>query len=179
MKLLPLVLSVAALTLSVRAENSPVHMAVELSNKVTSPPKDTHDKTQTRSLKITIDNNSTQSFDGLAVKYWFVGHSEGSHEVKVLKEGERKSTLAPRGKDVVESEVATTHFVEEHFKAAAGARGGGKATKIPASGEKMTAYAVRVMRDTKVLAEYYSEPSVKTLIDNPAAAAPAKPPVKK
>jgi len=164
MKIPSLVLSiVSALTLATHAEVSPIQMSVEVSNKTVSQPKDPHDKTQTRSLKISLDNNSTQTFDGLVVKYWFVGHTEGSHEAKILKEGERKSSLNPRGKDVVESEVASSHFVEEHYQVAKGGKGG-KPAKVPASGEKMTGYAVRVMKDTKVLAEYYSEPSVKEVI---------------
>jgi hypothetical protein len=163
---------VSAFAISIHAEVSPIHMAVEMSNKTATVPKDPHDKTQTRSLKISLDNNSALAFDGLVVKYWFVGHTEGTHDPKVLKEGERKSTLVPRGKDVVESEVASSHFVEEHFQVAKGGKGG-KATKVPASGDKITAYAVRVMKDTKVLAEYYSEPSVKDTIDKPGAATPA------
>src|SRR5438132_12238229 len=112
----------SAFTLCLRADVSPIHMNVEQVSKNTEDPKDKthHDKTQTRSLKIQLDNNSTQSFDGLAVKYWFFGHGVTEHNPKVLSEGERKSSLAPRGKDVVESEVISKHFVEEHTEAAKG-----------------------------------------------------------
>jgi hypothetical protein len=176
MKIPSLLLSVlCCFALPLHAEVSPVNMSVELINKMV--PKgsgktlDLHDKTQSRSLKITINNNSPTAFDGLVVKYWFIGHEEGSRESKVITAGERKSTLAPRGKDVVESEQATAHFVEAHYAAAKG--GKGAAAKIPASGEKITGHAVRVMQDTKVLAEYYSEPSLKAIVDNPPAATPA------
>ncbi|MEO6787420.1 MAG: hypothetical protein ABI318_14915 [Chthoniobacteraceae bacterium] len=175
MKLPTLLLAILFAVVSARAEVSPIRMTVELSNKSTTKPKEIHDKTQTRSLKITLDNNSTQAFDGLAVKYWFVGHTEGTHGEKVLKEGERKSSLAPRGKDVVESEVASSHFIEEHYPPSKGGKGGA-AKKIPASGDKMTAYAVRVMQGDKVLAEYYSEPSVKDLIKEGGQSAPATAP---
>jgi hypothetical protein len=164
MKLPFLLFTLASIiALPVRAEISPVRMTVELATKTSAAPKDPHDKTQTRSLKISLFNNSAEAFDGLVVKYWFVGHAEGSHDTKVLKEGERKSTLTPRGKDVIDSEAASAHFVEEHYQVAKGGKGG-KPTKVPASGEKMTGHAVRVMKDTKILAEYYSEPSVKNLI---------------
>ena len=47
----------------------------------------------------------------------------------------------------------------------------------------MIGYAVRVMAGEKVLAEYYSEPSIKALIDGgataPAPAAGKTPPAKK
>ena len=169
--------------LPLRAEVSPVNMSVELINKMT--PKgagktlDLHDKTQSRSLKITVNNNSPTAFDGLVVKYWFIGHDEGSRENKVITAGERKSTLAPRGKDVIESEQATAHFVEAHYAAAKGGKGGA-AAKIPASGEKITGHAVRVVQGDKVLAEYYSEPSLKEIVEKggtpaPKPAAGAKP----
>ena len=169
-------LAVLFAVVSARAEVSPIRMLVELSTKTTSKPKEPHDKTQTRSLKISLDNSSPQALDGLIVKYWFVGHPAGGHEAKVITEGERKSSLAPRGKDVVESEVASSHLVDEHYEKAKDKYA--KPAKIPASGEKMTGYAVRVMKDTKVLAEYYSEPSIKDFFKDAtpsAASAAAKP----
>jgi hypothetical protein len=187
MKIPSLLLAVSCcFALSLRAEVSPINMSVEMINKTTlkgsGKTLDQHDKTQSRSLKITLNNNSPTSFDGLVVKYWFIGHSEGSRESKVITAGERKSTLAARGKDVIESEQATAHFVEAHSAAAKGGKGGA-AAKVPASGEKITGHAVRVMQDAKVLAEYYSEPSLKDIVEKgaaaPAPAAGAKPAVKK
>jgi hypothetical protein len=176
----------SAATLPLHAEVSPVNMSVELVNNKTTPKGsgktlDQHDKTQSRSLKITLNNGSPTAFDGLVVKYWFIGHDEGSHDSKVITAGERKSTLAPRGKDVIESEQATAHYVEAHYPPSKGGKGGGgAAAKIPASGEKITGHAVRVMQDAKVLAEYYSEPSLKEIVEKggtpaPKPAAGAKP----
>ena len=149
---------VSAATLSARAEVSPISMAIEPSTKTEmKDKKKVHDKTQVRSLKITLNNNSAQPFDGLAVKYWFFGHAAGDHTIKVLTEGERKSSVTPRGKDVVESEVVSKSFTEEYYDAKT-------KKKAPASGEKISGYAVRVMKDGKVLAEAYSELTYKTLI---------------
>ena len=146
-------------TLSVRAEVSPVRITVEQISKTESKDKTGHDKTQVRSLKIQLDNNSTQALDGLVVKYWFIGHPVSEHAAKPIAEGERKSSLTPRGKDVVESETVSKHFVEAHVEKK------GKATvKVPASGEKIVGYAVRVMKDNKAIAEYYSDPAYKALI---------------
>ena len=160
MKLPSLLLALfSAATLSLRAEVSPIHLTVELISKTETKDKTGHDKTQIRSLKIQLDNNSTQAFDGLAVKYWFLGHAMTEHAAKPIAEGERKSAITPRGKDIVESEVVSKHFVEAHVEKK------GKATvKVAASGEKIIGYAVRVMKDGKVLAEYYSDPSYKALI---------------
>lgn len=170
---------ISATTISLHAEVSPIRMTIEQISKTSVNPKDKtgHDKTQTRSLKIQLDNNSTQSFDGLAVKYWFLGRGMTERTTKVLSEGERKSSLAPRGKDVIESEVISKNHVEAHAAVARGGRpGAGGAAKVPASGEKIMGYAARVVKDGKVLADYYSEPSYKDLIDKPGAAAPgAKP----
>ena len=168
MKIPSLILSiVSALALSLRAEVSPIHMAVEQSNKTEmKDKKKPHDKAQVRSLKIQLDNSSAQAFDGLVVKYWFFGHGVTEHAPKVLVTGERKSSIAARGKDVVESEVVSKSFSEEAYDAK-------QKKKIPASGEKISGYAVRVMQGDKILAEAYSDPGYKALIDKPDAAAPA------
>ena len=159
MKLPSLLLAFSsAVVLSLQAENSPVHMSIEQSNKTEmKDKKKPHDKTQVRSLKIVLDNNSAQTLDGLVVKYWFFGHGAGDHALKVVAEGERKSAITPRGKDVVESEVVSKSFTEEHYDAKT-------KKKLPATGDKISGYAARVMKDDKVLAEYYSEPTYKTLI---------------
>ena len=161
MKLPSLILTlVSALTLSLRAEVSPIRMSVEqISKTEVKDKKNTHDKTQVRSLKIQLDNGSPQTFDGLVVKYWFLGHAVADRTIKPIAEGERKSSLAPRGKDVVESEVVSKHFVEEHME-----KKGKASAKVPASGEKIVGYAVRVLQGDKILAEYYSEVGYKTLI---------------
>jgi hypothetical protein len=168
MKLPSLLLALAsAATLSVHAEVSPIRMFVEQTNKTeVKDKKNTHDKTQVRSLKIQLDNGSAQTFDGLVVKYWFLGHAVTDRTIKPIAEGERKSAMTPRGKDVVESEVVSKHFTEEHYDAK-------KKAKVPATGEKIVGYAVRVMQGEKILAEHYSEPGYKDLLDKPAAAAPA------
>jgi hypothetical protein len=185
MKLPSLLIAVVTVfTLSLHAEVSPIRMGVELVSKTETKagPKGQpgHDKTQIRSLNIQLNNNSNDSFDGLLVKYWFFGHGMTEHGAKILSEGERKSVLAPRGKELVESEVVSKHYVEAHTEAS---KGGGKTAtagkKVPASGEKITGYAVRLLKDGKVLAEYYSEPSFKTMVDTapkpaPAPAAPKK-----
>lgn len=125
------------------------------------------EKTQHRELKIKLTNNSNDSFSDLLVKYWFFSRSmKGkSNEIDVFKQGERKASLGPRGKEIVESEQVTSSYVEEHNKVSGGSQGGKggapKATKVPASGEKITGYAVKVMNGADVVAEYYSEDSLK------------------
>lgn len=156
-----LLVLLSSVAISLGAEVSPIRMTVEQLSKTESKDKTGRDKTQIRSLKITLNNNSAEAFDGLTVKYWFLGRAVTDPKTIILSEGERKSMLTPRGKDFVESEVISKHSVEAHYGAA---KAGAKPTKVPASGEKISGYAVRVLKDGKVLAEYYSEPSYKALI---------------
>jgi hypothetical protein len=167
MKTLSLLLSLfAATALSLHAQISPIRMTVEQVSKSEVKGKTGAEKTQVRSLNINLVNNSNESFDGLEVKYWFFGRDMKSREVKVINAGERKSSLTPRAKELVESESVSSSYVEEHYEVAKGKGGkGGKPTKVPASGAKIMGYAVRVMKDGKVLAEYYSEPSYKERVN--------------
>ena len=153
-----------ASTLFLHAEVGPIRLTVEQVRKLevkTDKGKPSHDKTQVVSLKIRLDNNSAEAFDGLSVKYWFIGHAVTEHASKPLVEGERKAALAPRGKETVESEVVSKTYAEEHYDVA---KKGAKPTKVPASGEKIVGYAVRVIKDGKVLSEYYSDLAYKPLI---------------
>jgi hypothetical protein len=176
MKLPSILLSIVlSLIVSLRAEVSPIRMTIEqISKSETKDKKKPHDKTQIRSLNIRLDNNSPQLYDGLLVKYWFFGRSASEHANKILVAGERKSVIAPRGKELVESEVVSKSFAEESYDAKS-------KKKTPASGEKISGYAVRVMLGDKILSENYSEPSYKELLDKQGAAAPepAKPAAKK
>ncbi len=174
---IPLILLFIAsiLTIHVRAEASPIRMTIEqISKAETKDKKKPNNKTQIRSLNIRLDNNSPQLYDGLIVKYWFFGRGATERANRILVAGERKSVIAPRSKELVESEVVSKSFAEESYDAKT-------KKKTPASGEKISGYAVRVMQGDKVLAETYSEPSYKELVDKQGAAAPeaAKPAVKK
>jgi hypothetical protein len=175
---IPLLLLVIAsvFTLRLHAENSPIRVSIEqISKSETKDKKKPHDKTQVRSLKIRLDNNSTTAFESLLVKYWFFGHSAGEHAIKELVSGERKAAITARGTEMVESEVVSKSFSEESYDVKS-------KKKVPATGDKISGYAVRVMQGDKVLAEVLSEPSYKALIDKTGAAAPApeaKPAAKK
>jgi len=181
MKLVPILASLlVSLSFSARAQTSPIHMDIEAKQKTESDGKPTPGKPpqpgkkQVRSLTIRLTNNSTENFDSLVVKYWFLGHALPSHDLKVLKTGERKSSVGPRGKETVESEVVASSYSD-----AAPGKGKGQ-PPTPASGEKITGYAVQVLGGEKVLSEYYSELSYKQKIADAGKqpAEPAKPKAK-
>ena len=173
MKFLQILSSIVLTTsLAAFAEVSPIHMDVEQTSKTDAkgkapmkgaPPSD---KVQTRALNIKLVNNSNESFDNLVVKYWFFGRDMKEHEARVLKNGERKATLGPRGRETVESETVTSNYVEAHNQTSKSSgkgagKGAAKITKVAASGEKIVGFAVQVLNGTKVVAEEYSEDSYK------------------
>lgn len=147
-----------------RSEVSPIHMDIEPTSKTEAKSKapakgpPPSEKVQTRSLAVKLVNNSNESFDSLVVKYWFFGHSMTEHESAPMKDGsgERKASLGPRGRVTVDVPPFSSTFVEAHSE------GSGKTVKkVPASGDKITGYAVQVLNGEKVLAENYSELSYK------------------
>jgi hypothetical protein len=180
---------IAFLATSLHAAVGPISITVEQNSKTRQPQAKPGKpaqgaKTQVRSLTVRLSNNSAESFDSLVVKYWFLGHDMKDHNIKVLKQGERKSALVPRGRDTVDSEEVTSAYTEAHSEVTKGKGGkggkggskGGGVKKVAASGQKITGYAVQVVNGTKVEAEYYSEPSYKEKV---AAAAPSNLPASK
>ena len=162
---------------------SPIHMDIE-QHSGTKQPQAKAGKpaqganTQRRSLTIKLSNNSPEPFDRLVVKYFFLGHDVKDHNVKVLKQGERKSALSPRGTDTVESEEVTSIYTDAHSEAKKGkGKSKGSSKKVAASGQKIIGYAVQVLNGSKVEAEFYSEASYKEKVKAAApsiAGAPAK-----
>jgi hypothetical protein len=156
---LALILTFFAGNLAINAGVGPLQVTVDQVSKTEAKGKTQHDKTQTRLLKIRITNNSGEVFDGLTVKYWFVGHGETEHHLKALKDGSMTASIAAHGEQVVESETVKSHYVEQHSEVS-----GRRAKNVAASGEKIVGYAVRVMKDGNVLGETYSDSSYKDLI---------------
>ncbi len=160
----------ALLAAPLHAAVSPIHMDIEQHSGTKQPQAKAGKRaqganTQHRSLTIKLSNNSAEPIDGLVVKYFFLGHDVKDHNVKVLKQGERKSSLSPRGSDTVESEEVTSVYTDAHSEAKKGkgkSKGGSK--KVAASGQKIIGYAVQVFNGSKVEAEYYSETSYKAKV---------------
>ncbi len=179
MRFASLVLAFAAFfSASLHAAIGPVRMEIEQHSGTKLPKAKPGQsaqggKTQHRSLTIKLSNTSGDAISSLVVKYFFLGHDMKDHNITVLKQGERKSSLAARGKETVESEEVTSAYTDAHTEVAKGkGRGKGKATakKVGASGKKITGYAVQVLNGAKVEAEFYSEASYKAKVK---AAAPS------
>lgn len=133
------------------AQVSPISIRVE---PVSNTDNDKFKKSQTKTLKIHISNRSDQDRAGLRVKYWFFGKDVKDRDLAVLKEGETKTDLKARATEMVESARAEAIAVEAH--------GGGKGKKkVEASGDKFVGYGVQILEGDKLLAEYFSQPSLK------------------
>ena len=173
--LLPLLLAAP-----VTAALSPIHINVEASNKAehgkngsshsTRRPGSAEQSTQIRSLTINLENNSSETFNDLAVKYWFFGHDAKAHDPKPVKSGEKKASIGAHGRQAVHTETVSMKYTPEHVEMETrrpNVRGRGYATgssqkKVAASGTKLTGYAVQVLNGAAVVAESYSEDSYKT-----------------
>ena len=182
------------MSLQAHSAVSPIHMDVEQHSSTKAPKaKPGHPAlsglAQHRSLTIELSNNSSESFDNLVVKYFFIGHDLKDHKLMVLQQGQRKSSLAPRAKETVDSEEVTNIYTEAHSetsKSKGGKRGTGKSKgrgvvvkRIPASGKKVLGYAVLLMNGNKVEAEAYSEPSYKEIAAHAAPSLSGKPTARK
>ncbi len=166
MKILIFLAFLSFLAFPAQAQLGAVRLDVRQHSKTDSSGKTNDTKKQSRSLTIALQNTSKEAMDGLVVKYWFFARNMKSKDIKVVMKGERKSSIAPASKDEVESESATSIYTEKHVEvsAARSGRGGANRTtikKIEASGDKLAGYAVQLVQGTKIIAEYYSEPSLK------------------
>ena len=166
-----------ALAFSAQAAVSPIHMTIDQHSDTKRPKaKPGHPSMsnleQHRSLTIKLFNNSGEPFDHLVVKYFFLGHDLKDHKITVLQQGQRKSALAPRGGDTVDSEEVTNVYTEAHSEIANskghgksnGGKSGKSAKKVPASGRKVIGYAVQVFNGNQIVAESYDNPSYKEIV---------------
>lgn len=194
------ILALLVLALPAEAAVTPIRMIVEQSSKTVAT-KTTSSKgktntaaspsaggTQVRSLLIKLENHSKDTFDNLIVKYWFFGRDAKSHDVKPVQAGQRKSFLGPNSRETVDSETVSIQYTPEHSEMAKGNSGKGKSgkgrkgrgttsRKVPASGTKLTGYAVQVFHGGSIVAEDYSEDSYKAKVGTapPSLTEPKKP----
>ena len=107
------------LALHAAAAVSPISVVVEQHSSSKRPKAKPGQSSQSniaqhRSLTIKLTNTSGEPVNGVVVKYFFIGHDMKDHKMKVLQHGERKSSLAPRKTETVESEDAVNTYTEAH-----------------------------------------------------------------
>ena len=156
------------LVIIARGEVSPFSVRVE---QVTSTDAERFKKTQEKKLKIFVSNNSSADAN-LTIKYFFFGHGAKDSKTDVLEKGQMAGSVKSHATQVVETPETKATFTEEHheMKKDKGrgnrGRGGGMklGKKVEASGKKLTGYGVQVLNGGTVVAEYFSEPSLKAEI---------------
>jgi hypothetical protein len=154
-----------ALLTTARPEVSPFSVRVE---QVTSTDAERFKKTQEKKLKIFVSNNSSADAN-LTLKYYFFGHGAKDREMDVLEKGEKTALVKSHATEVVETPATKATFGEEHYETKKGGGGGNRGRgggmqlgkKIQASGNKLTGYGVQILNGGMVVAEYFSEPSLK------------------
>jgi hypothetical protein len=132
---------------------------------------------QSKALKVYISNASTTDTPGLRVKYYYFGRSVKDGETSVLKQGESKADVRSHGTAVVEIPEFETPYSEEHGKRVDGKGGRGaprgsfsgtqknvRYKKVEATGTKLTGYGVQVYSGNQLVAEAFSEPSLKAFV---------------
>lgn len=151
---------------------SALTLSVKQNAKVDSKGKTNDTKTQERSLDIFMTSVEPMTVD-VEVRWYFFARDLKSGKETIIKRGTKAASLERGVETKVESETVSTTFTEEHVeveKAKNKGNGGGKnknkttAKKVPASGDRITGYAVQVLAGKQLLADYYSEPSFKALI---------------
>jgi hypothetical protein len=161
-----LLLGISGLASSFASDVSPISMRVE---QVASHKTTKTDDTQTKSLKVFLTNASAQE-QAVNVKYYFFAKDVASRDVTVVSPGEKSATVKPHGEEIVEtgSGTATSHPKQPGQKGA---------KPVEASGQKLIGYGAQAMQGDKVVAEYFSEPSLKSNVgggekagDKPAGA---------
>jgi hypothetical protein len=141
---------------------SPVSVRVEQVLK-SDTEKFTH--TQKRSLKIAVTNASSEEKKALRVKYFFFGKDAGESEMLLLEKGDRTANVPARQTVIVETPTISRKSVEEHYDTKkSGQRGAKISRKVEASGQKIVGYGTQVFEGDKLLAEYFSEPSLKAKV---------------
>jgi hypothetical protein len=153
------------------AQRSSITIRVE---QVTGNESDKSRHTQKRSLRVYVANGGTADASGLVVKYFHFGRDLKDRDASVVDKGEKGVSVKSHATEVVETPAATSVYTEEHgqreggrkndnAKSNRGNRSGQNVRykKVEASGTKLTGYAVQVYSGTSLVAEYYSEPSLK------------------
>lgn len=148
-------------------EVSPISVRVEA---ISGNRSDRFKHTQSKALKVHLSNASTADAMGLKVKYFYFGKRVNEGETTVLEKGERKANVSAHATVVVEAPEIEMVYTEEHGKRTDGkGRRGGRQKNVryktvEAAGTKVIGYGVQVFSGNQIVAESFSEPGLKALV---------------
>jgi hypothetical protein len=143
---------------------SPVTIRVEAVSS-TDPEKFT--TVQKRSLKVYLTNGSGQDITGMKLKYYYFTKDVKDREVVVKEDGEKAADVKARTTEIIETPVIRASSTEAH--STGGNKGNrnkqNQSKKVPAGGERIVGHGAQLFSsDGKLMTEYFSEPSLKTLV---------------
>jgi hypothetical protein len=157
------------------AEVSPITVRVEQASGNASSNRFKH--TQSKALKAYVSNAATTDSPGLRVKYLYFAKSFKTGETTILRQGEQKVDLRGHATVTVEAPEIEAVYTEEHGERAGGqgergANRGNNAGRqknvryqtVEATGTKVIGYGVQVFSGNSLVAETFSEPSLKALV---------------
>ena len=168
MKAIAFILMIAA-PLAVGAEVSPIRLRVEQVSK------DTHgkfDHKQEKSLKVELSNSSADELGGVKVSYFYFAREVKSGDLAQVGKGEMTAQVKAHGSTMLETPGVSISYTEAHTEGNPFANRGKSGNKqqaahvktVAASGRRFYGYGVRVSRGGEVVAEYFSEPSLKAKV---------------
>lgn len=150
-----------------------VRLETKIEGKASYAQGKSESKTQIRKIVTEISNTSDKAMDHTVMKWAIYGHDMKSEKLKVIKEGEEKTSIPANDSEVVETAEVKMSGNRE-YKVTSRSRGnshgnsgGGrgksrtKTTTVPASGEDYYGYAVEVFVGGELVASYYSKPSIE------------------
>ena len=156
----------------VAGDVSAVTLEVKLNAKQDLKGESNETKKQTQSLAIVVKSLDRATVNA-EVYWWFFAKDMKNGKESIFKKGKSKVSLETNVGTAVQSDVVSSTYTEEHVhieKSKKKKEGGGKgksapvAKKEPASGDRLTGYAVQVVIDREVVAQEYSAPTYKDLI---------------
>jgi hypothetical protein len=133
--------------------------------------------TQRKALKVYVSNTATSDSPGLRVKFFYFGKSLKAGDTTILQQGERKADVKTHATVTVETPEIESVYTEEHGQPVdrKGGRGAPRGNylghqkivrykTVEATGRKVTGYGVQVFSGNLLVAEAFSEPSLKALV---------------
>jgi hypothetical protein len=163
MRFIPLaIVAGAAFATSVRADLtslapiSPISIRVE---QVSDDKRTRFEDSQKKTLQIHLTNDSPKD-QAVKVKFYYFAKDQKDNAVTVFKEGKKSATVKAHAEAVVQADAAVAKAVEKHQEGTA--YRGRTAKEVAASGEHLVGYGVQVFQNSKLAAEYFSEPSLKS-----------------
>ncbi len=119
-----------------------------------------------KALSITVRNTSNKPETGLTVRYWYFGRNMKTNKQDTIGGGESPVSLKPNGSEVLTGTNVQGNYVPQMFMKKPGApapapKPGDAASAGPI---KVSGYGVQVIRESKVVSEYFTEPGLKTQI---------------